>query len=197
LTDLGWPEDAFVVGGCGTPGWRKGTDLFLQIARLIVRDDAKRRACFLWVGGGEATDADVLQFTHEIQTLGLAQWCRRIPSTADVHDYYSAMDIFALTSREDPFPLVMLEAGMQGLPTVCFSSAGGAPEFVADDAGLIVPYLDLEAFAHSVEALRESSELRRHLGERARDKVKTYYGVKTQGPKLLQSIERCLATGCT
>ena len=30
LTRLGWPEDTFVVGGCGIPGWRKGTDLFLQ-----------------------------------------------------------------------------------------------------------------------------------------------------------------------
>jgi len=25
---LGWPQDAFVVGGCGAPGWRKGTDVF-------------------------------------------------------------------------------------------------------------------------------------------------------------------------
>ena len=125
--------------------------------------------------------------------MGLQDCCRHIPSTADVSDYYCAMDVFALTSREDPFPLVMLEAGMHGLPTICFSSSGGGPEFVANDAGLVVPYLDVKEFSQALNALQASPELRTRLGQGAQCKVKMYHCVETQGPKLLASIERCLA----
>lgn len=193
LGSLGWPEDAFVVGGCGGLGWRKGTDLFLQIAHLVSRDATEGSVRFLWVGGSDGVESEALQFAYEVQALGLQQISRRVPSTVDVLDYYCAMDVFALTSREDPFPLVMLEAGMQGLPIVCFASTGGGPEFVATEGGIVVPYLDLNGFAVSLKALRTSFELRRRLGERARCKVKMNHCIDTQGPKLLRSIERCLA----
>jgi glycosyltransferase involved in cell wall biosynthesis len=103
------------------------------------------------------------------------------------------MDVFALPSREDPFPLVMLEAATHGLPTVCFAQAGGAPEFVGADAGVVVPYLDVDAFAAACAALRDDPARRTALGLEARRRVGAEHGVETQGPKLLRSIERCLA----
>lgn len=112
---LGWPEDAFVVGGCGSIGWRKGTDLFLQIAHAINRTKGYEKVRFLWVGG-EIQNQESLEFSHDAYVLGL-QYCHRIPTTAEVFDFYCAIDIFALTSREDPFPLVMLEAGAHGVPS--------------------------------------------------------------------------------
>lgn len=121
LVSLGWPEDTFVIGGCGGLGWRKGTDLFLQIARLTFKIVTEGRVRFLWVGGKDIPDDEALRFVHEVRVLGLQDCCCHIPSTADVNDYYCAMDVFALTSREDPFPLVMLEAGMHGLPIICFA----------------------------------------------------------------------------
>jgi hypothetical protein len=45
--DLGWPADAFAVGGCGSLGWRKGTDLFLQIARAVSNTEGYEKARFL------------------------------------------------------------------------------------------------------------------------------------------------------
>jgi glycosyltransferase involved in cell wall biosynthesis len=101
------------------------------------------------------------------------------------------MDAFALTSREDPFPLVMLEAGMHGLPTVCFESSGGGPEFIGEDAGCAVPYLDLEHFSAALRSLQEAPELRHRMGDSARLKVEREYSVAYQGPKLVRCIERC------
>jgi glycosyltransferase involved in cell wall biosynthesis len=59
-------------------------------------------------------------------------------------DYLSVFDIFALTSREDPYPLVVLEAALLQKPMVCFEKAGGAQDLIETDAGLIVPYLSLK-----------------------------------------------------
>jgi glycosyltransferase involved in cell wall biosynthesis len=191
---LGWPEDAFVVGGCGTLGWRKGTDLFLQIARAVSSTKGREKVRFLWVGGSGSENQDTLEFDYDLRTLGLTERCCRVPSTADVLPYYWAMDVFALTSREDPFPLVTLEAGGQGLPIVCFADSGGGTEFVGEDAGLVAPYLDLPSFAAHLMKLQDAPELRQQLGTAAATKVRTCFSVEVQAPKLMKTIEECLAT---
>lgn len=132
LARLGWPEDAFVIGACGVPGWRKGSDLFLLAARQAMDLGAGRPLRFLWLGGAAAQSPEGLQFDHDARALGLAAHCARVPATDDVDSGYAAMDAFALTSREDPFPLVVLEAAMHGVPTLCFEGAGGSPEFVRE-----------------------------------------------------------------
>ncbi len=189
---LHWPEDSFVVGACGSLGWRKGTDLFVQIAQIISQSKGYEKARFLWVGGN-TQDKESLEFAHDLSTLGLHGRCTQVPTTAGVSDFFCAMDVFALTSREDPFPLVMLEAGAHGVPIVCFADSGGGPEFTGEDAGLIAPYLDNTAFAKHIMTLHDLPDLRERLGATALEKVQAYYSVEVQGPKLLQSIERCLA----
>jgi glycosyltransferase involved in cell wall biosynthesis len=189
--EQGWPQDTFVVGGCGNLGWRKGTDLFLQIAHIVSRTNGYEKVRFLWVGGGQ--DKESLEFDHDVRALGLNEHCHRITATKEISDYYCAMDIFALTSREDPFPLVMLEAGAYNVPTVCFADSGGGSEFIGDDADLVAPYLDVITFAAHIMKLYDKPDLRAQFGKSALEKVQTSYTIECQGPKLLQSIESCLA----
>jgi len=188
---LGWGADTFVVGGCGTLGWRKGTDLFLQIARRTCLTEGRQEVRFLWVGG-EAHGPDVLEFEHDLHALGLDGRCVRVPAVANMLDYYCAMDAFALTSREDPFPLVMLEAGALSLPVVCFAGSGGGPEFVGSGAGLIAPCQDVAAFTNHLLRLHDTPSLRHALGDGASTKVRTCYNLETQAPRLRRTVERCL-----
>lgn len=190
---LGWPQDAFVIGACGALGWRKGSDLFLQIANECGHLPTGAGLRFLWVGGGAASETAALQFEYDRDKLGLNAACARVPTTADVNDYYCAMDAFVLTSREEPFALVVLEAALHELPIICFDSAGGGPEFASKGAGLVIPYLDLEAFCDAIETLRGNTELRSRLGATGRRKVLDEHSAESQGPKFLRSIERCLA----
>ena len=190
-SDLHWREDAFVVGGCGSLGWRKGTDLFLQIALNVIRTKGYENVRFLWVGGG-INDKESMEFDHDISVLGLNEYCYRIPNTDKVADFFCTMDVFALTSREDPYPLVMLEAGVHGVPVVCFESSGGGPEFVGEDSGLIAPYLGIHEFAANIMKLYNEPKHRDNLGAAALNKVLMQHGVETQGPKIMQCIYRCL-----
>jgi glycosyltransferase involved in cell wall biosynthesis len=190
LASLGWPEDAFVVGGCGGLGWRKGSDLFVQIAaHCRVATDRPMR--FLWVGGS-ASGSEAHQFAHDIERLGLQPLCRHVPSTPDVLDYYHAMDVFALSSREDPFPLVMLEAGIRGVPTVCFAGAGGGGEFVAERVGIAAPYLDVAAFAQALLQLTNDPAHLHRLAQAAQLRVRLGHTAERQLPKLMASIENCI-----
>jgi glycosyltransferase involved in cell wall biosynthesis len=111
-------------------------------------------------------------------------------------DYIAAFDVFALVSREDAFPLAIMEAAAVGVPTVCFDgAAGGGCEFVEADAGRVVPYLDLDAMAERVLEFLRDDELRSRLGQRARRKVRERYDISVMAPKLVRTIERMLATG--
>lgn len=191
LSQSDWPTDAFVVGACGSLGWRKGSDLFLQIADRMRRTPDGDHLRFLWVGG-RSDDRDAAEFTHDLDALGLRARVRWVPDTEDVSAFYDAMDVLALTSREDPFPLVMLEAGAHAVPVVCFDGSGGACEFVAEGAGRSVPYLDIDAFVACLRWLDAERACHERLGAQARDAVHRYYSIAVQGPRLLAAMERCL-----
>lgn len=187
LAEFEWPADSFVVGGCGALGWRKGTDLFLQIARAVCASPDGDRARFVWVGGGGGRDA--LEFTHDLRALGLTNRCAHIPHNAQVLPFYRAMDAFALTSREDPFPLVMLEAGASGVPTICFSRSGGAVQFVGSDAGLVAsPPQDIPSFATQILRLMRDPALLSTLGRGAASKVRHIYHADVQAVRLQEAI---------
>src|SRR5262249_48407495 len=95
-------------------------------------------------------------------------------------------------SREDPFPLVCLEAAALGVPVVCFEGAGGIREFVENDAGFVVPYLDVRGAADAIVALARSRELRNRLGARAAEKGRARHDVSGGGQQVAALFDRYL-----
>ncbi len=167
---LDLPAEAIVVGGCGNAEWRKGNDIFNLIAREVIGQSPRKSVYFVWVGAGEAQPFyELIKF--DIERFGLEEKIRLIPPTPRALDIMTRFDIFLLSSREDPYPLVVLEAALLQKPVVCFDQSGGAPELVEDDAGEVVAYLDVQAAAKAVISLVEDRELRIKKGRRAYEKV--------------------------
>jgi len=188
----GIPQDSFVVGGIGTTDWRKAPDIFIQVAAALVRARPDIDAHFLWLGG-HSEGLALAELCHDRLKTGLQQRLHFVAAQPNPLDYLSAFDVLALTSREDPFPLVCLEAANVGKPIVCFGGAGGAPEFVGSDAGIVVPYLDVAAFAQALTTLSDDRAAAARLGGRGREKVQDY-DVRVIGPRVAGIIEACLAT---
>jgi LmbE family N-acetylglucosaminyl deacetylase/glycosyltransferase involved in cell wall biosynthesis/GT2 family glycosyltransferase len=181
------PQGAVVVGGCGLIGWRKGTDLFIHVARRVLAMTAKR-VVFVWVGGPLAY-GEYPRLQYEVETMGIKEHVV-FPGQVDATlPYFAQFDIFVLPSREDPFPLVMLDAASLGKPVVCFGGAGGTPEFVENDAGIVVPYLDIEAMAAAVTRLVHDPHLRSQLGETGRRKVLERHDVEVGAERIVQMLE--------
>jgi glycosyltransferase involved in cell wall biosynthesis len=166
---FGVDDDAtVVVVGCGKPSWRKGTDAFLRVAqRVVTNAPADTKVVFRWIGGTLPNRA-LSTLTEDIACLGLHDRVAVIPHRPDVDALLAAADVFISTSREDPNPLVVLEAAATGCPVVCFQSAGGAEELADAGGGTAVPYLDASAMADAVLALAQSPKERERLGRNAR-----------------------------
>ena len=184
---LSIPPEAFVVGGAGAGFWRKGKDLFIHLAMLIARQHPKRTFRFIWVGQLES-DEDQSRIDYDMRQSGLAGQVQFVGEVSNPLDYFESMDAFVLTSREDPFPLVCLEAALSGKPIICFDQAGGMPEFVEDDAGFVVPYLDVGAMAEKILLLSNSTELAQRLGQCAARKVRDRHTTAVAAPQIKQII---------
>jgi glycosyltransferase involved in cell wall biosynthesis len=192
LASIGVPPDAAVVGVVGSVEWRKGSDLLVALARLLPSTDARGRPIHLvWVGGGYPQDIAQLKF--DVTTAGMDERVHIVGATDRSAAWYPAFSVLILPSREDPFPLVALEAAASGLPIVCFADAGGMPEFVEEDAGIVVPFLDLRLFAEAIARLLNDAPLRDEFGRNAASKVRRRHDVSVAVPQLLRVIENQIA----
>lgn len=186
--ELDLPADAIVVGGCGNAEWRKGNDIFNLIAREVIERLPEKPVYFVWVGAGDSQPFfELIKF--DIERFGLTDKIRLIPPTPRALDIMTRFDVFLLSSREDPYPLVVLEAALLQKPIVCFDQAGGAPELVESDAGEVVKYLDIHAAAGAVVSLVEDRDLRIKKGKKAHEKVLERHDTALSVQKVMDVIE--------
>jgi glycosyltransferase involved in cell wall biosynthesis len=182
----GLPQSGFIIFGCGTTDWRKGPDLFIEVAdqaRKLGLEDAY----FLWIG---VDTGEVEELEAKVRRLGLEDRVRFLGETQDARSYFAAGDLFLLTSREDPFALVCLEAADCGLPIVCFDKAGGMPDFVQDDAGYVVPFEDTKAMAEKLIALCFNRDERVRRGAVACQRVRACHDISIAGREIFQIIDK-------
>ena len=168
--------------------WRKGTDLFVQVAAATRRHSPARPVHFLWLGGARDGDA-FAKLAYDARRAGIEDRVHFIGAVSDPLSYTACFDVFTLVSREDPFPLVVLEAAAQRVPVVCFAGAGGAPELVDGACGYVVPYLDVEAMAERVVQVLETPDERRMFGDRGAALVRAEHTVDVAGPRIFAIIE--------
>ena len=190
--ELGIPQDAAVVVGSGTIDWRKGSDLWVQMAIQVARH-SPLPVHFIWVGGPPRPEDTLYHLRYDVAQAGLSDRVHFPGARINVLDYFAAADVFAMTSREDPYPLVNLEAASVGLPLVCFHNAGGTPELIEDDCGFVVPYLDVTQMVERICELLDSRELRQQMGERAAQKVRERHDVAVSAPQIYAVLQRCLS----
>ncbi len=90
-------------------------------------------------------------------------------NTAVVDEYLAAADAGLYTSEYESFGLGILETVFYAKPVVAFR-VGGIPEVMGDSCPLY-PFGDLTAAAAALDALIESPDLARELGERGRNRA--------------------------
>lgn len=185
----GIPDDAFVVTGCGTLDLRKGCDLFMQAAvQLLRRMKGARPLRFLWIGAHKTPEL-FRTLRADVRKLGLQAEIQFIGELPSPHALIALSDVYWLTSREDPFPLSMLEAASLGRPVLCFEGAGGGVEFCARGGGIAVPYVDVGALAERTEELLHDPAKRRQLGNEAAALVRAQFSVEAIAPALWLDLQ--------
>lgn len=134
-TELKIGKDDIVVGMVGSFVWRKGYDLFTKTALELENPNIH----FVWVGADHKPNISLSKFDILKSKFPIANM-HYINSGSDYMKYYNLFDLFFLSSREDPYPLVMTYAANYGLPIIAFENSGGAIEFIDSEVGHIIPF---------------------------------------------------------
>ncbi len=100
--------------------------------------------------------------------LGLQGSVELLPATPDIARHYADASLFALSSRYEGLPLVLIEAMAWGLPVAAFDCETGPRELIGhEDTGLLVPPENPQALADALLRLMHNPALRQQMAERA------------------------------
>jgi len=173
---LGLSEDAKVVLTVGHADYRKGTDLFVECAFEILKNKAD--VDFVWVGHGSGDPALLSKLEEKIIVSAYRKKIHFVGYDPDTALYQAGSDVYALTSREDPFPNVVLESLDVGVPVVAFSATGGAAKLLEKVGGIVVPFEDVSAYAAAICQLLESQDYSTRLGDAGQEYVDQHLGFR-------------------
>ncbi|PIX57008.1 MAG: hypothetical protein COZ48_03030 [Candidatus Yonathbacteria bacterium CG_4_10_14_3_um_filter_43_12] len=159
------PENAFIVGTIAELHKSKGLTYAIEAFTKLMPENPN--LYYFILGGGEEKERlETLVGLHNLQgrvfLLGFVD---------DASRYLKAFDIFLLPSMTEGLALVLLEAGLAGLPVVA-SRIGGIPEVIEDkNTGLLVPTRDSDAIALANQNLMTDRSLAKRFGEALRERV--------------------------
>ena len=159
FTLLDVPKKSFVVCSSGSMNYTKGTDIFLQIAKNVIHEaKLDNPIYFVWVGKDGNVDIRN-HFLNDIKKMELDSNVIVVPNTDTIINYFYESDVFLLASREESFSMVAMENAMLGNPVVCFDKGNGTNEFINNENGSVVPYLDIDAASNAILEMYYDAEL--------------------------------------
>ena len=178
------PDDAILIGIVGRLTEIKTHEMCLNVvARLKATDPACRRqgaVRFIVIGDGSLrrsleAQRQSLELEHDVIFVG---------GRKDPEYFYPALDVVALTSRNEGTPLTLIEAMANARPVVA-TSVGGVVDLLGDVVedgpykvclrGISVPADDEEAFVAALSRIIRDRSLRQELGERGLEFVEVNY----------------------
>lgn len=165
------------VCSIGPAGWRKGTDRAEAVAHELARRAPELSSHWFGAGPGpgwEWAHGPVPPLAHHHESEDV--WAD-LPGGA----------VLLVPSREDPLPLVALEAGARGIPVVA-ATGGGLDDLLASNRGWLVDGFDLgamtDAILHACGDIEDAAARSRHL----RDVVHAKHRTDIVGPVWFESL---------
>ncbi len=177
--EFGFPPDALLVTTVGNLTPKKGHTFLLEAAgRIASRHPGAR---FLIVGQGPLTES----LRAEAARLELNGTVAFAGFRADAVRLLAASDLFVLSSLFEGLPVTLLEAMALGKASVV-TRVGGIPEVTDESSSVLVEAGDSDALAAAIGALLEAPARRDQMGEAARARARSRYGV----PQMVKAIEQ-------
>jgi glycosyltransferase involved in cell wall biosynthesis len=165
--ELDLKHDELAILLMGTVCERKGQmDIVDAVARLSEQAAGELR-CFS-VGARDNDYSEQLRSAIDRLPVSKRSRIQLVPETWDTALYYSAADLFVLTSRMESFPRVILEAMAAGLPIVTTPVFGVAEQVQENINALFYQPGDTTTLADRIVTLMERPHLRKKLARNSR-----------------------------
>ena len=172
-SELGVQADEVLVGIVGRLTEIKNHELFLRVvSRFTKLDGTKARVRFVIIGEGSLRAS----LEEQARALGLTEHVTFAGNRTDPEMFYPALDLVALTSRNEGTPLTLIEAMANGRAVIA-TAVGGVVDLLGDCApkqgnlpyvicrrGISVPVNNVDAFVAGLARLVTDERLREELG---------------------------------
>lgn len=100
--------------------------------------------------------------------------CKLLGHVNNMKDLYASSEIFALPSRMEGFPMVLMEAMSQGCACVAFEIGGATNEMFEGRDGFIIKDGDIASFKNSLITLMENKSIREEFSINALKSVQRF-----------------------
>jgi glycosyltransferase involved in cell wall biosynthesis len=183
---LAVPPDRLVVGAVGRLSPEKGFDDLIRASAPLLTAGLDFE---VWiVGDGPARPA----LERQIRAGGLEDRVRLLGFWPEPVELYHALDLFALSSRREGLPNVVLEALAMEVPVIA-TRVGGVPEIIGHgQTGLLCPPADPTALAAALRTLMADPSLRARLARAGRALVEREFSFSRRMQKERAIYDRVL-----
>lgn len=154
---------------CWKAGYTKRVDLLIK-AFALIKDKIPEWSVEYW-GEIDVEPKYKKKIFRLISDLDVKDRFHFCGSTDNIEKVLNSASIFAFPSAREGFSLALGEAMSKGLPVVGCVDCSGTNEMVTDGINGFLTDPSPEKFASALEILARNYELRRTLGERARNDI--------------------------
>jgi glycosyltransferase involved in cell wall biosynthesis len=160
--------DTKVVVAAGRLTRQKGFDRLVAAWAVVARKHPDWKLDIYGAGDQQSLQA-------RIDKRGLTDVITLRGFTSDPYPRFAEAAIYAMSSRSEGFPMVLLEAMGCGLPLVSFDCPTGPADIIEDGRnGLLVPDGNVKALGAALNRLIEDPDLRRQMGAAGAEMAKQY-----------------------
>jgi mannosylfructose-phosphate synthase len=182
-----------IILALGRMAKNKGYDLLLRAMPVVFRriEDAK---LVLAVGSTEPSEAEreMIAGLHRLaRDLGVEDrvvFKDFIPDD-QLADHYRAADVFALSSRYEPFGMTAIEAMACGTPVVATTEGGLCEQVAWGIESLYANPFDFESFGHAIAFVLQNVRVAGQLSKFGPRKARASYTWSGVAQQLLASLE--------
>jgi glycosyltransferase involved in cell wall biosynthesis len=177
----------WIVGAAGRMSPEKGFADLIDAASEVLKQ--RPGAGFVLFGSGPLED----DLKRRVAECGIQEKFVFAGFRSDLNRFLGSLDVNVMSSYTEGLPVVLLEAGAAGVPTVA-TAVGGIPEVIADGQnGYLVRAGDSSALAQRILAMIDDDAKRKAMGAAARDKVRRDFSFTAMSQQYQELFRKLVA----
>lgn len=182
-------EECVVIGSLGNLRPEKGYGTMLAALQKLVEDF---KGSFIYLVGGEGKLRSQLE--KQAAVPGLEGKVKFLGLIEDTWSFLHYLDLFVLPSYSEGLPNALLEAMAAGRCVVA-TRVGGVPEIIESGVhGILVEAGDTARLTEAIRELMLAPERRRMMGERAGERVRSFFTLEKQAAETVRVYKRMVSS---
>lgn len=161
---LGLEPDAPAIGCVGRLVEKKAQLPFIEQAGLLIKREIPNARVYLLGGPEPADEGYALACKEAVRRLGLEEIFLFAGYRDDIGDWYRALDMTVLPSRNEGLARAMIESISCGTPVVSFDVCSAREVLEEHHCGSVVPQGDYRMLVQAMTSIAASAPLRAELG---------------------------------